>query len=636
MLERGILLFPQRLSSQKAVKANIEIPTRIERTPTDILKVLSSTIQRDYNAAHYKYQDDPFLTPSSNTSKRIYALSKESGRKAARYFLDKYPALFYRDDAEPKIPMFSYSDSFKERTVVDETDLRNCINCRQVANAVQVYQNCRQQKVQLSQQILESLLELLCFFNSNEGPDTEFLEQIWYKQNDERQDTRKSWQENSVAEEVFESLPEKTPSSVGSFICGLGKYNAADKALKVYEDARGNNMLLPTETYNHLIKMVSFLRGSGDSRWELILDILRDMSITNTKPNVETLNEILGILTKLGTWKHCKNFAVKAVTEMKRLDVEPSLGTYSCLLSIFTNDRTGGASPEVLYEIMDEIEQKQIPICDAKDLTFFVNSMSVANESLCDIELAYRIHRYLSKGDNYKLVGDNFRESVYYQQLMKLICSSETMDGIREFYTKYVPGVYSPEPGVIGSIINAIELHEGYEFLPILWDDIIAAEFVTRDMVYKTLLKVMSSSKIKDPVVLDRLVCITKDFMHRMDVAVSEQKYGAAASSWCGETLSSIMRIFLNASDLPLATSVLKKLYDNQNSIVGFAETEVLQEYCLKMIESGDTENVLFCCRYASEVGNEFVLNFAADNIDKVTTEDDNMKKLSLLLQRGS
>lgn len=40
---------------------------------------------QDPTAAHYKYHDDPYLIPTSNTGKRTFAMAQESGRKAAQW-----------------------------------------------------------------------------------------------------------------------------------------------------------------------------------------------------------------------------------------------------------------------------------------------------------------------------------------------------------------------------------------------------------------------------------------------------------------------------------------------------------------------------------------------------------------------
>jgi hypothetical protein len=60
-------------------------------------------VQRDPNAAHYKYHDDPFLIPRSNVAKRSFALSKESGRKAAQWVRAQNPELFQHRVADPPV-----------------------------------------------------------------------------------------------------------------------------------------------------------------------------------------------------------------------------------------------------------------------------------------------------------------------------------------------------------------------------------------------------------------------------------------------------------------------------------------------------------------------------------------------------
>lgn len=73
---------------------HIEIPNRIERSPTDLLQALASTVGRDPTGPHYKYHDDPYLIPMSNVAKRTYALSKEAGRKAANWIKEEHRELF--------------------------------------------------------------------------------------------------------------------------------------------------------------------------------------------------------------------------------------------------------------------------------------------------------------------------------------------------------------------------------------------------------------------------------------------------------------------------------------------------------------------------------------------------------------
>lgn len=75
-------------------KEKIEIPNYIQRSPTAILRALSQTVGFDPTASHFKYHDDPYLTPMSNVGKRTFALALESGRKSAKFILQRHSSLF--------------------------------------------------------------------------------------------------------------------------------------------------------------------------------------------------------------------------------------------------------------------------------------------------------------------------------------------------------------------------------------------------------------------------------------------------------------------------------------------------------------------------------------------------------------
>lgn len=98
VLRRQFPLTISRLSSTTPKSPenseDIQIPTYIKRSPTDILKALSGTVGFDPTAPHYKYHDDPFLIPTSNSTKRVYALAQESGRKSAKWIRQEHAELF--------------------------------------------------------------------------------------------------------------------------------------------------------------------------------------------------------------------------------------------------------------------------------------------------------------------------------------------------------------------------------------------------------------------------------------------------------------------------------------------------------------------------------------------------------------
>lgn len=81
----------------------VSIPYKIKRSPTDLLKALSNTVQLDSNRPNYAFIDDTILTPINPNDAKRFLLAKASGIKAARFMIQKYPQAFMKDDCEPHV-----------------------------------------------------------------------------------------------------------------------------------------------------------------------------------------------------------------------------------------------------------------------------------------------------------------------------------------------------------------------------------------------------------------------------------------------------------------------------------------------------------------------------------------------------
>ena len=96
------------VSSFRLCSSAVVIPPRVERGPTDILEALASTVGKDFTAPHYRYHDDPLLTPYKLDSRRQYTLSKEAGRNAAKFIMNQHPDLFLHNRIEADPPATAF------------------------------------------------------------------------------------------------------------------------------------------------------------------------------------------------------------------------------------------------------------------------------------------------------------------------------------------------------------------------------------------------------------------------------------------------------------------------------------------------------------------------------------------------
>ncbi|XP_035228130.1 protein PTCD3 homolog, mitochondrial-like, partial [Stegodyphus dumicola] len=453
-------------SNTAAVKSTsgqneIIVPYKIKRGPTDLLKALASTISKDYTAPQYKYEDDPYFIPISNVTKRSFALSKESGKKAARYFLENYSDVFKCNKSDPHIKAFDPPVIYMEDDAVTVETLKDCIKDFDVKNCITVYQNLKKKEICVSQEIKQDLLELLCFYNDIPPPSDDYYEERFYARPNEKQSEK--WNAKGMAEMLFQEM-EKDGKAYSAIIAGASKFRNAVRAETLYEEMRSKELKGTVEAYNGLLTVVPLLQEGGDTRWEYAMHILSHMSSDGVKPNLHTMNALLATLSRSTRWNKCRAAALKVLAEMKNLKIDLSLGTYHYILMIFYGDEP--KIPDVIYEVMNQVRGQEFTIRHPNDVNFFATAMEMCWKAVCDKELAYQLHNLLEYKNNCKLLGNALSEAQYFKCFFRLLSETEDMDKVMEVYEKYVPNTYTPEPSVTFSLLQAIHFSGAYKYLP--------------------------------------------------------------------------------------------------------------------------------------------------------------------------
>ncbi|XP_043919399.1 pentatricopeptide repeat domain-containing protein 3, mitochondrial [Protopterus annectens] len=433
-------------------KEELVIPRRKTWDKLAVLQALASTVNRDPTAAHYLFQDDPYLIPKTSAEFRVYSLSQESGRSAARYIFNNYPTFFEKNRAEPLIPCLMPQNLEPQIGDVSEAALKERIQLRRVKDAVDVYDQLVQAGTQLSLETMNSLLDLICYYGDRDPVVEDQLESKESENEVEVQEEnskrrkgrfRKSfeqsitWRENNNAERIFNLMQEKNEHSFCTLIQGMVKYGAYNKAFSVYTDLLNNRMNADVHTFNSLILATPEVREKYNERGDLITDLLRQMAAQNVKPNLLTFNSVLKSLRKCGALG--RSYSLQTLNEMKALQIEPSLATFDHIIGIFYKFVSPGrVQSEIIYEVMDEIEQKNFVARDPDDVNFFANAMKVCLD-LKDVELAYRLHKLLETGDNWKLLGDFYHQSIFYGRFFNLLCMMEHIDVVLRWYRQLIP-----------------------------------------------------------------------------------------------------------------------------------------------------------------------------------------------------
>ncbi|XP_029645516.1 protein PTCD3 homolog, mitochondrial [Octopus sinensis] len=579
----------------------IVIPKRIKRGPTDILDALSQTVGKDYTAPAYRYIDDPYLIPTSTYAKRIYALSKASGRKTANYMLQKFPKNFSHNPAVPHVPSFMpHVEKGFHKAPANESTLLECVKLRKVTSAMAVYDRVLAGGATVSSDVFQQLLDLLCIYNCQnvEVPLTpeEYFYQRDLDSSRNQRSIKNTWKQDGMAEKIFNDMTEKTPEAYCSLIQGAAKYYNMERAFNLYDEMKGKKLPVSLSAYNSLLHVAVYHGDTYPMKWNLILNLLKDMKSSKLQPNLATFNAVLNSLSRMTRFGKCRMIAHNVLTEMKNCGIEPSLASWSMFINIiYFNENV---ESQVIYQIMDHLKDKEMTLQHPADFDFFANAMAKCYIQIKDLELAYKIDEFLHCGSNYKFLGDAFKEGIYYSFFFRLICQFETLEKIMYYYDLFAPNMWTPNTLALSELLKAIQLHDGQEHLPRIWSDLVMFQF-TRGEETGTIFKLMADESRPELLsqFADVAVKIIERWTEENDANIRE------FIVLTGELLGNMMVIVMKADRFSDAWNIFQ-LYEKHSPKLSNVPSESAMSMLLDgCLNEKHTKNLLQCVKTMNKIG---------------------------------
>jgi pentatricopeptide repeat domain-containing protein 3 len=302
------------------------------------------------------------MLPRHNLEKRSFALAKESGKNAARYFLEKYPNLFHRDDAEPKVEAFTYKEVYDPDMTFTVADLEAAVERREVTNAVIAFEKLREQGQLMDSAVMMDLFKLVSFYNQQDVFQAELVEEMWFTR---EAPFTKTWKDGGLADQLFAELDSDHPEALSIYLQALARHGSTGKAFELFTKAESEGKLLSLNAYNAILHVIPFIRESGQSRSDLLTDLLKMMSNKQIAPNLTTFNKALAVLSRNPHRKGVRNEAKTFLSEMQALAIRPNLASYSHILKIFYSDRRD--MNDTLPKIMEIVKNKTFVYTDQDD-----------------------------------------------------------------------------------------------------------------------------------------------------------------------------------------------------------------------------------------------------------------------------
>ncbi|XP_023938171.2 protein PTCD3 homolog, mitochondrial [Bicyclus anynana] len=613
----------QKLPQAARSSDGISPPPRIARSPTDILQALAATVGTDPSAAHYKYHDDPYLIPQSNYRKRSYALSAEAGRKAAAWIRDEHAELFTMREwdppmkmktpyfnADPQIEAFAPKPIYNDESKVTEEDLRYTIQNALLEDAIKVFELLGGVD-NLNDELKLSLLQLLCFYNEKEPVSLEWLEERWFSAaTRERQST--TWKLGGLADKIFTAMEPKTSEAYSAIIQGMAKYYQAERAHVLAQEAREQGIPLSTTVYNSLLGCVGFLKEGVTLRVEALKSILNEMNEQGLSPNSETLSACLRSISSWGSGKALQTVALQVVAECRQLGIAPSLSAYYYLLCLFCKEQ--GPRIDILTNIIADLENREsIEATQATDTNFFITAMGVCSDHLQDVNLAERVHALLMKGDNYKLVGDAYKESIYYRHLVTVTCKYAPFEKTTQLLDTLVPNIYVPEPSVMEEIIRTLEVGGAGDRLADAWSQLVVFGHAKRTKLVEKLLSALCNCyTYQDDEVKAKIRQAAADilkFGQLMEEREENEDRRSPTQKLSASALSNIVELCSDTQDKldpnwSTVENAVQRLRDEQAAGVP-ARPQILADLAQKAATVGKPELAALAVTYLAECGFE-------------------------------
>lgn len=488
---------------------------------------------------------------------------------------------------------------YTEDSEVTESSLEQLIANAQVSDAILVYSLMAKRNISISNELRQSFLELICFNNHADFISEELYEERWFSHAataKERQ--RKTWKDNDLAESVFNEIEPKSSQAYCAIIRGMCKFLQVERGYALYQEALQRDVQIDVATYNSVIRVISFLRENGSLRWELVLEVLQAMALRKVKPNIETMNAILTVVSTIHG-AIAKEYALQTLAEMKALGMVPTLETWYFLLTTFY--RAKGQISHILHDVMKEIDGKEFQIQSVKDTSFFVHAMCICNDHLNDKDLARKIDNLLHVGRNYDLMGGSFNETVYYRRFFSVLCNNEPLDVFMETYNALVPNICVPDVDIMALILTKVDISGTLELIPRLWSDIVMFELLNHEKIPHLVLQTMVDNKPSSDIPAHaNLNSNFADIAWEIFTKIEEQTENRRNPIvWSGKMISDVLTLICRSEDYKKAQEVFDKINATQDVFV--ADPAALDLFIKLSVSNKQPSKAIVALQYCVE-----------------------------------
>ncbi|RMZ97541.1 PTCD3 mitochondrial [Brachionus plicatilis] len=625
----------------------VSIPFKIKRSPTDLLKALSNTVKLDSNRPNYALIDDTILTPLNPNETRRFILAKASGIKAARFMIQKYPQAFMKDDCEPHVQSFFPEKEFTEQDLKypSEDLIYSLMNWGKFFQAYDTYLKCKDQNIEVSEECKHILLDLLSINNSGDIKERVPIEEGWFVKGQTRDMESRpkfvpqnTWKKGAEAEQMFNELRSKTTQAYCSLIKGMAMYKDYQSACNMYDEMKHYNLVPDLNTINAMIKLIRMAPNeiSSEKKIDLMMEKLNDIKNYEMMPNLKTFNSCFELIKSFNLFQNSVPLTLNLYKEMQNLKIEPSLATFSHIISIFYPNKDTGAKTEILRQAIERVEamangQNGIEWKDVDDGTFFKNAMEkLSFGNAKNLRLVSKLHSILLKDNNIRFLNDSYLFNRYFELYLNNLIKFDNPENVINEWRTFTPYIFNRSIFIVEKMIEFVYQNRCFDFVPEIWSNFIelrakrSSDFCSNFIA--TILKTMVEYNESNLEFISQYgtICeiIIKKYPYHIEKVESDEEsnFVPVTYYWNSQMLSNLFTILLKCDKLDIAYAEFENFMKNQNKIAGELSEKCVTSLCESFIKANQSDRAFEVLNLAVSIRlpniKELILKIKAMNLD--------------------
>lgn len=530
---------------------------------------------------------------------------------------------------------------------MNEKDLLQCIKEHDVEGAIIVYKLLNKKELKPSEELVQTLFEFVSYYNSEKVQDDEFTEARHFERDiksvPSNMEVRTS--KGTFADELYQSIENKTFATFNTRVRGLAKSKQLTEAKAIFDKMVDDKMPIDVETFNTIISVQGELQKTFNDRWQRSLDILKQMNESKIKPNIQTLNTLLGNIAIGGLYAILREHSLSVLSEFKNIGIEPNLGTWYLILKIFCKEQT--PTSHILIDILNEIEGKEFKCETKSDGMFFQKAMITCYNHIKDINTAKRVDKLLNTGDNYKFIGDFSSETIYYRNYLNVLLTGP-FDDFLKAYNEYVPNLYSIDIQIFGRIIQRITENGQIQHIPLFFSNAIMANLInsrfskTLEQLIEMMVKNPPNPKLSSHAELPKQFCEIAweiwienlNMLERQQEDVTISKFNNAQWIFSAQTIGNIVHLCHKAGETQKANEIMDIFLTNYKDdiIYGTISFHNVKSYIEICIKEDEKDLAIRTLEYAVDKAFDDSVQLGKLIMDNMKLNERDLRKLKNLL----